>query len=149
MENENDDGKNGGKLTPTAQEAISDAAKANVNAVVEVARSAVTSFVDVLTGERKPRKGKRGSTRKKAKSREPVRKRGKSKRSKATRKPAAMRGKAKRASTSRKSSAGAPRRSTRKAAGSKRTGRGAQAKQSNSGSRTSKTRGGSTKRRSR
>ena len=160
MKNEQDDDKNGGKLTPTAQEAISDAAQANVNAAVEVARSAVTSFVDVFTGERKPRKGKRGSTRKKAKSRGAASKTGKSKRSsaakraaagtrsKVTRKPAARREKAKRAST-RSSSAGASRRSTGKAAGSKRTGRGAQAKRSTSRSRTSKTRGGSTKRRSR
>ena len=38
-------------LTPTAQEAIGDAARANVNAAVEVAKSAVSSFVDVFTGE--------------------------------------------------------------------------------------------------
>ena len=131
---EKEDGKNGGKLTPAAQEAISDAAKANVNAAVEVARSAVTSFVDVFTGERRPPKKKKGSTRKKAKSTGPASKRGKAKRSaggrrsaaattsKATRKPAARRGKAKRASTSKTSSAGTPRRPTRKAAGSKRTG---------------------------
>jgi hypothetical protein len=31
-------------LTPTAQEAIGDAARANVNAAVEVAKSAVDSF---------------------------------------------------------------------------------------------------------
>jgi hypothetical protein len=160
MKNEQDDDKNGGKLTPTAQEAISDAAQANVNAAVEVARSAVTSFVDVFTGERKPRKGKRRTTRKKTKSTGAASKRGKSKRSaggrrvtagirsKVTRKPAARRGKAKRASTSR-TSAGASRRFTRKAAGGKRTGRGAQAKRSTSRSRTAKTRGGSTKRRSR
>jgi len=40
-------------LTPTAQEAIGDAARANVNAAVEVAKSAVGSFVGALTGERK------------------------------------------------------------------------------------------------
>jgi hypothetical protein len=39
-------------LTPTAQEAIGDAARANVNAAVEVGKSAVSSFVGALTGER-------------------------------------------------------------------------------------------------
>jgi len=61
MENETEGG-NGkeGTLTPSARDAIGDAAKANVNAAVEVAKSAVSSFVDVLTGERKkPRRGKR------------------------------------------------------------------------------------------
>ena len=49
------EGSNGkeGTLTPSAQDAIGEAAKANVDAVVEVAKSAVSSFVDVLTGERK------------------------------------------------------------------------------------------------
>ena len=46
-----------GTLTPGAQEAIGDAAKANVNAAVEVAKSAVTAFVDTLIGE--PQKPKR------------------------------------------------------------------------------------------
>jgi len=47
-------------LTPSAQVAISDAAKANVNAAVEVAKSAVTAFVDVLTGEpQKPKPGRK------------------------------------------------------------------------------------------
>ena len=66
-----------GTLTPGAQEAIGDAAKANVNAAVEVAKSAVTAFVDTLIGE--PQKPKRRSTRKKAAR--TASKRGKAKRS--------------------------------------------------------------------
>src|SRR6185312_8493248 len=83
MENETEGG-NGkeGTLTPSAQDAIGDAAKANVNAAVEVAKSAVSSFVDVFTGERKkPQRGKRRPTRKKATSRGAASKRGKTKRS--------------------------------------------------------------------
>ena len=38
-------------LTPAAQDA-GDAARANVNAAVEVGKSAVSSFVGALTGER-------------------------------------------------------------------------------------------------
>jgi hypothetical protein len=53
-----------GTSTSGAEQAISDAAKANVNAAVEVAKSAITAFVDTLTGE--PQKPKRRSTRKKA-----------------------------------------------------------------------------------
>jgi hypothetical protein len=54
MENETEGG-NGkeGTLTPSAQDAIGEAAKANVNAAVEVGKSAVSSFVGALTGERK------------------------------------------------------------------------------------------------
>ena len=51
-----------GSLTPGAEQAIGDAAKANVNAAVEVAKSAVTAFVDALTGQ--PQKPKRRSTKK-------------------------------------------------------------------------------------
>jgi len=49
MENETEGG-NGkeGTLTPSAQDAIGEAAKANVNAAVEVAKSAVSSFVGAL-----------------------------------------------------------------------------------------------------
>src|SRR4029453_14421226 len=99
-------------LTPTAQEAIGDAARANVNAAVEVAKSAVDSFVGVLTGERKKSStSRRGPRRKKPASKGTVSKRGKAKRSplgrrsaaargrKATRKSASSRGKAKRSST--------------------------------------------------
>src|SRR4029079_7372645 len=113
MENETEGG-NGkeGTLTPSAQDAIGDAAKANVNAAVEVAKSAVSSFVDVFTGERKkPQRGKSHSTRKKATSRKTARKRGKTKRSAGGRRSAAAsrrgakksasRGKAKRSSTRR------------------------------------------------
>ena len=64
-----------GSLTPGAQEAIGDAAKANVNAAVEVAKSAVTAFVDTLIGE--PQKPKRRSTRKKAATKATGGKRGK------------------------------------------------------------------------
>ena len=160
MENETEGG-NGkeGTLTPSAQDAIGDAAKANVNAAVEVAKSAVSSFVDVFTGERKkPQRGKSRSTRKKATSRGAASKRGKTKRSaggrrfaaastrRATRKSATKRGKAKRSSTRRTRSPAATRRSTRKAAASKRPRRGAQAKRS-SKARTAKGRGPSTKRR--
>src|SRR6185436_16780303 len=114
MENETEGG-NGkeGTLTPSARDAIGDAAKANVNAAVEVAKSAVSSFVDVLTGEReKPQRGKSRSTRKKATSRGAASKRGKTKRSAGGRRAAAAssrrttrkasgRGKAKRPSTRR------------------------------------------------
>ena len=110
MENETEGG-NGkeGTLTPSAQNAIGDAAKANVNAAVEVA--AVSSFVDVFTGERKkPQRGKSRSTRKKTTSRGAASKLGKTKRSAGGRRAAAAssrrttrkasgRGKAKRPST--------------------------------------------------
>ena len=64
MENETEGG-NGkeGTLSPSAQDAIGEAARANVDAVVEVAKSAVSSFVD-------------RSTRKKATSRRASSKRG-------------------------------------------------------------------------
>ena len=63
MDNEAEGNKaNEGTLTSSAQEAIGDAAKANVNAALEVAKSAVGSFVGALTGEqRKPRTAKRSS----------------------------------------------------------------------------------------
>jgi len=71
-----------GTLTPTAQEAIGDAARANVNAVVEVAKSAVGSFVGVLTGERKKSStSRRGPRRKKPASKGAASKRGEAKRS--------------------------------------------------------------------
>lgn len=99
MENETEDKAKEGSLTPNAREAISDAARANVNAAVEVAKSAVTSFVDVLTGERKPRRGKKQSTRKKAKSKGAASRRVKSKPSGGGRRSAAItRGKATRKS---------------------------------------------------
>jgi hypothetical protein len=68
-------------LTPTAQEAIGDAARANVNAAVEVAKSAVGSFVGALTGERKKSSTRRGARRKKVASKGAASKRGKTKRS--------------------------------------------------------------------
>ena len=40
-------------LSTPAQDAIADAAKANVDAVIKVASSAVTAFVDTLTGSTK------------------------------------------------------------------------------------------------
>jgi len=43
-ETEGGNGKEG-PLTPSAQDAIGEAAKANVDAVVEVSKSAVSSFV--------------------------------------------------------------------------------------------------------
>ena len=67
-----------GTLTPGAQEAIGDAAKANVNAAVEVAKSAVTAFVDTLIGE--PQKPKSRSTRKRAVTKATESKRGKAER---------------------------------------------------------------------
>ena len=62
MENEREGGNDKeGTLTPSAQDAIGEAARANVDAAVEVAKSAVSSFVDVLTGERKkPQRGRGG-----------------------------------------------------------------------------------------
>src|SRR5690349_1247540 len=104
MENETEGG-NGkeGTLTPSAHEAIGDAARANVNAAVEVAKSAVSSFVDVFTGERKkPQRGKRRSTRKKATSRGAASKRGKSKRSAGARRPAASTRRSTRKATAKK-----------------------------------------------
>jgi hypothetical protein len=89
MENETEDKAKEGSLTPSAREAIGDAARANVNAAVEVAKSAVTSFVDVLTRQQKPRRGKRQSTRKKAKSKGAASRRVKSKRSGGGRRSAA------------------------------------------------------------
>ena len=69
-------------LTPTAREAIGDAARANVNAAVEVAKSAVGSFVGALTGERKKSSTtRRGARRKKVASKGAASKRGKAKRS--------------------------------------------------------------------
>ena len=50
-----------GTSTSGAEQAIADAAKANVNAAVEVAKSAITAFVDTLTGE--PQKPKRRNSR--------------------------------------------------------------------------------------
>ena len=77
-------------LTPTAQEAIGDAARANVNAAVEVGKSAVSSFVGALTGERKKSKTtRRGARRKKAASKGAASKRGKTKRSAGGRRSAA------------------------------------------------------------
>jgi len=110
-------------LTPTAEEAIGDAARANVNAAVEVAKSAVSSFVDVFAGERKkPQRGKRRPTRKKATSKGAASKRGKAKRSaggrrsaaastrRATRKSPTKRAKTKRPGTRKPRSAAATRR---------------------------------------
>jgi len=56
--------KEKGALTP-AQEAIDKAAKANVEAVIKVASSAATAFVDALVKPRKAR-GMRGSAKKKS-----------------------------------------------------------------------------------
>jgi len=145
MENETEGG-NGkeGTLTPVAQDAIGDAAKANVNAAVEVAKSAVTAFVDALTGE--PQKPKRRSTRKKAAPKRTASKRSKPRRSaggrrsaaatgrKATRKSAAKR----RPSTGRTSSGAATRRPTRKA--TRTTRKSSQSKRSASKSRRAKPR---------
>lgn len=44
-------------LSTPAQDAIADAAKANVDAVIKVASSAVTAFVDTLTGSTKKARG--------------------------------------------------------------------------------------------
>jgi hypothetical protein len=132
-------------LTPTAQEAIGDAARANVNAAVEVAKSAVGSFVGALTGERKKSSTtRRGARRKKAAYKEAASKRGKAKRSaggrrsaaassrRATRKSASSRAKAKRSSTRKTRSAAATRRSTRKAASTRATRKSSQAKRGTS-----------------
>ena len=51
-------------LRPSAQEAIGDAAKANVEAAIEVASSAVTAFVDALVKPR-PAKGRKALSKKK------------------------------------------------------------------------------------
>src|SRR5690349_22146280 len=103
MENETEGG-NGkeGSLTPVAQDAIGDAAKANVNAAVEVAKSAVTAFVDALTGE--PQKPKRRSTRKKA----------------APKRTASKRSKPRRSADGRRSAAATGRKATRKSAAKRR-----------------------------
>jgi hypothetical protein len=79
-----------GTLSPSAQEAIGDAARANVNAAVEVAKSAIGSFVGALTGERKKSSTtRRGARKKKAASKGASSKRGKTKRSAGGRRSAA------------------------------------------------------------
>jgi hypothetical protein len=56
-------------LSTPAQDAIGDAAKANVDAVIKVASSAVTAFVDTLTGStKKARAGKKRASKTKAAS---------------------------------------------------------------------------------
>jgi hypothetical protein len=56
-------------LSTPAQDAIADAAKANVDAVIKVASSAVTAFVDTLAGPtKKPRGGKKRASKTKAAS---------------------------------------------------------------------------------
>ena len=79
-----------GTLARGAEEAIGDAAKANVNAAVEVAKSALTAFVDTLIGE--PQKPKRRSTRKKAAPKTTGSKQGKGKRSAGVKKSASAAG---------------------------------------------------------
>ena len=129
-----------GSLTPGAQEAIGDAAKANVNAAVEVAKSAVTAFVDTLIGE--PQKPKRRSTRKKAATKATGGRRGKAKRVADGRKPASATGRksTRKSPTKRRASTGRTR-STRKSATSKTTRKSSQATRTTSNSRSSKTRG--------
>ena len=113
-----------------------------MNAVVEVAKSAVGSFVGVLTGERKKSStSRRGPRRKKPASKGAASKRGEAKRSargrrsavssrKATRKSATKRAKAKRPSTRRTSSPAASRRSAQKATTTRATRKSPQAKRS-------------------
>jgi hypothetical protein len=133
-----------GTLTPSAQVAIGDAAKANVNAAVEVAKSAVTAFVDAFTGE--PQKPKKPSTRKKAAAKGARSKRGQAKGSSAGRKSVSAAGrKATRKSAAKRrpstSSDAAARRSTRKTTTTRAPRKSAQAKRIASKSKTSKTRG--------
>ena len=125
-----------GTLTPNAQQAIGDAARANVNAAVEVAKSAVDSFVGALAREqKKPSRRKKGantgSTRKKAASRGTASKGKKSARSPGGRRSTAASGRKAEAKrqpiTRRTGSAAATRETTRKAA-SKPTRKSSQAK---------------------
>ena len=53
-------------LGAAADEAIANAATANVNAAIEVASSAVTAFVDSLAGRKKTRGGKKRSSKTRA-----------------------------------------------------------------------------------
>ena len=53
-------------LGAAANEAIANAATANVNAAIEVASSAVTAFVDSLAGRKKTRGGKKRSSKTRA-----------------------------------------------------------------------------------
>jgi hypothetical protein len=137
-------------LTPSAQEAIRDAARANVNAAVEVGKSAISSFVGALTGERKKsRTTRRGAKRKKVASKGAASKRvkratggrrstGASSRG-TTRKSASSQKEPKRPSTRKTRSAAATRRSTRKTA-ARKARRSAQAKRGTSKSRSLKPR---------
>jgi hypothetical protein len=141
MDNEAEGNKaNEGALTSSAQEAIGDAAKANVNAALEVAKSAVGSFVGALTGEqRKPRTAKRSSTGAASTQRKAKRSAGR-KRSpvaagrKATRKSPARQ----RSGTRRTGSAATTRRSGKKAATARTARKSPQAKRRTSKARTSK-----------
>ena len=159
MDNEAEGNKaNEATLTSSAQEAIGDAAKANVNAALEVAKSAVGSFVGALTGEQgTPRTAKRSSRRKKASSTGAASTQRKAKRSagrkrspvaggrKATRKSPARQ----RSGTRRTGSAATTRRPGKKAATARTARKSPQAKRRTSKARTSKARGRSTKRRAR
>ena len=51
-------------LSTAAREAIAEAARANVNATIETAKSAVSAFVDTVTGGTEKRSGKRRSIKK-------------------------------------------------------------------------------------
>jgi hypothetical protein len=55
-------------LIRSVPEALTEAAKINMAAAKEMASSAVTAFVDTVTGREKPRRGKRRVSKKKAAS---------------------------------------------------------------------------------
>ena len=73
-------------LITSLPEAVTEAAKINMAATKDMASSAVTAFVDAVTGREKPRSGKRRVSKKKASS---ASKRSKTRRSAAT-KPSRM-----------------------------------------------------------
>ena len=55
-------------LITSVPEALTEAAKINIAATKEMASTAVTAFVDTVTGREKPRRGKRRASKKKASS---------------------------------------------------------------------------------
>jgi hypothetical protein len=61
-------GKEKEGLITSVPEALTEAAKINIAAAKEMASSAVTAFVDTVTGRQKPQRGKKRVSKKKASS---------------------------------------------------------------------------------
>jgi hypothetical protein len=94
-------------LSPSAHEAIANAAKANVDAAIKVASSAATAFVGALVKPRAVRRSRRSSKKKAASE------------SKKKAPPASKPGKSKRPAKKASASASSPREATKKTAGKK------------------------------